>query len=571
MLLDAPKKKTSVWRKTFRGLGSQTAMTTREDEETQQLVENEEPPAKKATATAVVGFWKRRLVWGLLLLGVVGMIAPSLLFSHSLDTTAASTASSKQETTEEDAQPFSSSVYTSLQEQKDRSKRFPSIEERVKVYTGVWYLPPCSDSDKIPYQYNAAAAAKNKKNWQVAIQEVQSPRKPQRQQQPAQQQAQRVFYFSNTVEMETAFVLEPNTIKNCTTNPYCPDVKSYMLPSLKRLTTSSWQLKNVPIVLQFGDSDITRGYVTKDMLKSKNAKKGKKQRHLNLPIIRKFRASFGGIKNILALSAKEATCITSKQRQEQEQQLLSLRANSVSSSPQFLAKDLIWRLTSQRHYSMLPKIPKADVTAWKDKKNKALFRGDLTGINHHVRQAQIKQLQNTTTACRLMDRCRLVYDHAHSPLVDAQLVKPKPNSKRPIPDSIGNIQLYGAKMSFEEQLQYKAIIMLEGNDVSSGLKWALYSETTVVLMTVPTKTSWAMEELLLPWIHYIPLNDALDNVEEQMEWIIQHDEEAKQIAYRGSLWIKDLFFHPKSVEEDERINDEILKRYHAHYKEEVSN
>jgi hypothetical protein len=54
-------------------------------------------------------------------------------------------------------------------------------------------------------------------------------------------------------------------------------------------------------------------------------------------------------------------------------------------------------------------------------------------------------------------------------------------------------------MSMRHLLQYKVIIMLEGNDVASGLKWALLSQS-VVLMPPPQHTSWAMEELLQPWV-----------------------------------------------------------------------
>jgi hypothetical protein len=41
--------------------------------------------------------------------------------------------------------------------------------------------------------------------------------------------------------------------------------------------------------------------------------------------------------------------------------------------------------------------------------------------------------------------------------------------------------------------------MIAGNDVASGLKWALFSQS-VVLMPPPNHTSWAMEELLEPWV-----------------------------------------------------------------------
>ena len=58
-------------------------------------------------------------------------------------------------------------------------------------------------------------------------------------------------------------------------------------------------------------------------------------------------------------------------------------------------------------------------------------------------------------------------------------------------------------MSYEDMLQYKFIISIEGNDVATNLKWALLSNS-VVLMPIPTKASWFMEDMLIPFVHFIP-------------------------------------------------------------------
>jgi hypothetical protein len=113
-------------------------------------------------------------------------------------------------------------------------------------------------------------------------------------------------------------------------------------------------------------------------------------------------------------------------------------------------------------------------------------------------------------------------------------------------------------------LQNKAIIMLEGNDVATGLKWALLSDS-VVMMQPPSFTSWAMEELLEPWVHYIPLNEDLSDVEEKMQWILDNDKKAQLIAQRGTLWIQDLILHPDAANDEKRIQEEIIRRYRAHF------
>eukprot|EP00978_Attheya_sp_CCMP212_P035253 scaffold152149_cov61-Attheya_sp.AAC.2 len=71
----------------------------------------------------------------------------------------------------------------------------------------------------------------------------------------------------------------------------------------------------------------------------------------------------------------------------------------------------------------------------------------------------------------------------------------------------------------EDLLEYKIIICLQGNDVSSGLKWQLWSRS-VVIISPPTLTSWAMEELLVPWVHNIPMDAQGSNTEEMVQYFV---------------------------------------------------
>ena len=100
--------------------------------------------------------------------------------------------------------------------------------------------------------------------------------------------------------------------------------------------------------------------------------------------------------------------------------------------------------------------------------------------------------------------------------------------------------------------------------MASGLKWALLSQS-VVLMPQPKHTSWAMEELLQPWVHYVPISEELDDVEEKMRWIIENNDYAYRIAQRGSQWMQDLVFHPDAEEDDRLIQEEMIRRYLQFY------
>jgi hypothetical protein len=133
-----------------------------------------------------------------------------------------------------------------------------------------------------------------------------------------------------------------------------------------------------------------------------------------------------------------------------------------------------------------------------------------------------------------------------------------------LPATIDGVALVSERLPLQDILQFKAIVILEGNDVSSGLKWALHS-ASIVIMPRPTKTSWAMEELLEPWIHYIPCSNDLTDIEERMQWIVDNDLKARQIVVRSRMWIHDLLHHPSAAIDDQLINEEIIRRYRAHF------
>jgi hypothetical protein len=50
-----------------------------------------------------------------------------------------------------------------------------------------------------------------------------------------------------------------------------------------------------------------------------------------------------------------------------------------------------------------------------------------------------------------------------------------------------------------------------------------------------------------------------------MQWVVDNDVEAQRISRRGTMWMEDLVFHPDAAEDDRLIQEEILKRYEAHF------
>lgn len=112
------------------------------------------------------------------------------------------------------------------------------------------------------------------------------------------------------------------------------------------------------------------------------------------------------------------------------------------------------------------------------------------------------------------------------------------------------------KASIKEQLTYKFIISLEGNDVASNLRWILASNS-VPIMTEPYWHSWIMEERLEPYVHYLPLNESMSNLEELLEWAKENDAECKQIAENGKRYMSQFL----DTNHDLMVQKQLLETY----------
>jgi hypothetical protein len=282
---------------------------------------------------------------------------------------------------------------------------------------------------------------------------------------------------------------------------------------------------------RIGDAGSTAGYMSRDL-----EKRGTSPR---IPVIKKFHTAFQGGMGQATAMTKES-CVT---------------------GPRPMSDNIVWRLKSNRHFGSIPSAALVDIP-WQDKKRMAVFRGVLTGARP---KGFFEKEMSEMDRCMSLRRCKLAYNSVNSTIVDARLVaRLVAFPKQVVVTDLDEVQVFGNRLSLAEMLQFKAIIMLEGNDVSSGFKWALYSNS-VVMAQLPTTSSWAMEDMLEPWVHYIPLNIDLTDVEEKMQWVIDNDKEADMIAKRGSLWIKDLLYHTDAERDEEAVFDEILRRYRAHF------
>lgn len=194
---------------------------------------------------------------------------------------------------------------------------------------------------------------------------------------------------------------------------------------------------------------------------------------------------------------------------------------------------ILQKLVYFRHWNQtnFDDVKKYDKT-FRKKINKAVWRGSSTGF------IETKG-----------SRFDLVKKYFHHPKIDvgfSKIVQNKDQYQKYLKNN----------MTIKDQLNYKFIISVEGNDVASGLKWQLLSNS-IVLMRKPTIESWLMEFRLRPYVHYVPLKDDLSDIEEQINWCNNNYERCLDIINRSKTYMEQFL----NLKKEEKIRKKIFIRY----------
>ena len=111
-------------------------------------------------------------------------------------------------------------------------------------------------------------------------------------------------------------------------------------------------------------------------------------------------------------------------------------------------------------------------------------------------------------------------------------------------------------LSIRQQLEYRYIISIEGNDVATNLKWIMNSNS-LCMMVRPEFETWFMEGLLIPGVHYVELKPDYSDLEEKINFYNEHPDEALKIIQSAKLYAAQF-----ADENNERaIAHEVMRRY----------
>ena len=194
---------------------------------------------------------------------------------------------------------------------------------------------------------------------------------------------------------------------------------------------------------------------------------------------------------------------------------------------------VILKLNINRHWLPINNVKSMDIP-FDSKKNILIWRGSTTGLKNfnNNRLLAIKECHNSKNCdVGFTTYCQGIKENDY------------PQYKK-------------REMSINEILKHKYILSLEGNDVASGLKWQLYSNS-IVFMKKPTCISWAMEDTLEPYVHYIPLKDDFSDVDKQIIWANNNQEKCKKIICNANKFIQQFLDEKKEA----IIENLVLKKY----------
>jgi hypothetical protein len=139
--------------------------------------------------------------------------------------------------------------YSSDKERDGRHSRFPSVQDRAKIYMGPWYTPPCEGSNftasaRVSYSFvnTTTRDGKNAERW-LFVRELVGP--------DSRKDEPRTFVVPRQIVMARVIRLDWDELVACDYNPYCEDTRKYLQPALDRDdATSPLSDWNIPTILQ---------------------------------------------------------------------------------------------------------------------------------------------------------------------------------------------------------------------------------------------------------------------------------------------------------------------------------
>lgn len=179
---------------------------------------------------------------------------------------------------------------------------------------------------------------------------------------------------------------------------------------------------------------------------------------------------------------------------------------------------------------------------WEDRKPIAYWRGTLSGGNAPTLRTQT------------------VWELFEFPHADAKFSRDNPILM--VPERQGRFiytednRFYDDRRGLDDHVKNKYILVLDGNCIASSHQWVFASGSVPIMVTHPDNNYW-FKKYLKPGVHYVSVKYDLSDLREKIEWLVNNDAEAKQIANNAMEFAKTVlsseFQHGHLVKEIRRF------------------
>jgi hypothetical protein len=120
----------------------------------------------------------------------------------------------------------------------------------------------------------------------------------------------------------------------------------------------------------------------------------------------------------------------------------------------------------------------------------------------------------------------------------------------------GNERWLKERLTIDEQLNYKFILCIEGNDVASNLKWVM-SSNSLAVMPEPKYETWFMEGKLIADQHYVSIKDDFSDLEDKLSYYMNNTDKALRILDNAHQHVNQF----KNKEREDLISLLVLEKY----------
>ena len=150
---------------------------------------------------------------------------------------------------------------------------------------------------------------------------------------------------------------------------------------------------------------------------------------------------------------------------------------------------------------------------WEDRKPIAYWRGCLSGGHAPT--------PRTNLVWELYD-----FPHADVKLTRVRNLDPAHQGRLLFSE---DTRFYDNEKGLDEHVKHKYIFIVDGNCIASSHQWVFGSGSVPIMITHPENEYW-FKKYLKPGFHYVSVKYDLSDLKETIEWLVNNDDKAKQIA-----------------------------------------